>query len=248
LDEEVDNQHNGDQLQMSKSRPLLPTVLSFLQASIPTELYLDILVQCTRKTELRSWRTLFTYLPPPKELFEHALKLNSLKTAAGYLLVLQSFDDKEDDGNDERIEDSVVRLLKLASQKGDWELCGELARFLIALDASGEMLRRAVATAGLRKRGQPSPTGPNGTGPVAQKLRGLALTLPTSSPLSSLSPSAAGYRWPGVSYASSAASAASASTAPASPAIGDKDTDDGSRHEEGSSGGEDFTSLSPSSR
>ena len=30
--------------------------------------------------------------------------------------------------------------------------------------------------------------------------------------------------------------------------VGDKDTDDGSRHEDGSSGGEDFTSLSPSSR
>lgn len=146
LDDEVDNQALDEKLPgVSPPRPLLPSALSFLQASLPAPLYLDILVQCTRKTELRSWRTLFAHLPSPRELFEQALKLNSLKTAGGYLLVLQEIDDEEGG----QLEDYVVRLLKLASQNGDWELCKELARFLVALDGSGEILRRSINKAGL---------------------------------------------------------------------------------------------------
>ncbi|KAJ5145437.1 Ribosome control protein 1 [Penicillium bovifimosum] len=89
----------------------------------------------------RSWRTLFTYLPPPKDLFEQALKLDALKTAVGYLLVPAAFEDDEEQGMTAAFEEYVVRLIALASKKGDWELCAELARFLIALDASGDMLQ-----------------------------------------------------------------------------------------------------------
>ena len=35
-------------------------------------------------------------------------------------------------------------LLQRAKEVGDWDLCKELARFLMALDESGEELRRAV--------------------------------------------------------------------------------------------------------
>ncbi|PLN79428.1 WD40 repeat protein [Aspergillus taichungensis] len=188
LDEEVDNESKDSKTNdpSAKHDPLLPSVISFLQASLPTKVYLDIVVQCTRKTELRSWRTLFTYLPPPKDLFEQALKLNSLKTAVGYLLVLQAFED--DDGHEAPIEDYVVRLIALASHKGDWELCAELARFLIALDGSGDMLRRAVSRAGLRNgNGQV-----NGSSASVRGL-GLAITPPWStSPASSLSLSMGG--------------------------------------------------------
>ncbi|KAL2372648.1 hypothetical protein RJ035_006191 [Blastomyces gilchristii] len=198
LDDEVDNQERQAQQDGTASHQLLPTVLSFLQSAIPTDVYLEILVQCTRKTELRSWRTLFAHLPPPKELFEQALRLNSLKTAGGYLLVLQAFDEKEDGGADKGIEDSVVRLLRLASQKGDWELCGELARFVIALDDSGEMLQRAVVKVGLRRGDQPSPNplGVNRTGNrtvSSSGTLGLALTLPEQDP-ASLSPNSIGSR------------------------------------------------------
>lgn len=173
LDEEVDNvardsKHNDP---TSKHDPLLPSVISFLQASLPPSVYLDIVVQCTRKTELRSWRTLFAYLPAPKDLFEQALKLNSLKTAVGYLLVLQAFED-ESESDDAPVEDYVVRLMILASQKSDWELCAQLARFLVALDGSGEMLRRAVSRAGLRHGAHH--TGVNGAG---TNLTGLGLNL-----------------------------------------------------------------------
>ncbi|KAJ5226938.1 uncharacterized protein N7469_006944 [Penicillium citrinum] len=191
LDEEVDNKSraNKSETPIVREEPLLPTVIAFLQASLPAREYLDIVVQCTRKTELRFWRTLFTYLPPPKDLFEQALRLDSLKTAVGYLLVLQAFEDEEHN-HDGRIEEYVVRLIGLASQKGDWELCGELARFLIALDSSGEMLQRAISRVGLRR----SPT--NGAHPglgsrtgSAASVRGLGLSLPVRTPSwSSLSP------------------------------------------------------------
>lgn len=186
LDDEVDNESLSSKTNdpTQKHQPLLPLVISFLQSSLPARVYLDIVVQCTRKTELRSWRTLFTYLPPPKDLFEQALRLNSLKTAVGYLLVLQAFEDEED-GHDAPIEDYVVRLIGLASQRSDWELCAELARFLIALDASGEMLRRAIARTGLRN-GAGMRTGLNGSTTSA---KGLSLAVPIRTPSwSSLSP------------------------------------------------------------
>lgn len=189
LDDEVDNESRSSKTDdpSQKHQPLLPSVISFLQASCPTKMYLDIVVQCTRKTELRSWRTLFTYLPPPKDLFEQALKLNSLKTAVGYLLVLQAFEDEEDE-HEAPIEDYVVRLTALASQRGDWELCAELARFLIALDASGEMLQRAIARAGLRNGAGAGMQG-NGVNSSGTSMKGLGLALPIRTPSwTSLSP------------------------------------------------------------
>ncbi|KAL9090721.1 MAG: hypothetical protein Q9165_005209 [Trypethelium subeluteriae] len=139
---------------------LLPSILSFL-SSFPQ--YLDIIVQCTRKTEVRSWRTLFAYLPSPQELFEESLDKGSLKTAGGYLLVLHNLEDLHTGSN------LSLRLLRRATEARDWELCKELARFLMALDESGNTLREALAEVDVRSRGdgegaarlldtQPSPT------------------------------------------------------------------------------------------
>jgi hypothetical protein len=128
LDEEVDTQPPPEQA-------LLPSVLSFL-SSFPR--YLDIVVQCTRKTEVRSWRTLFSNLPPPEDLFEESLQKGDLKTAGGYLLVLHTFEELRPTG------DQVVRLLQRAKEEQDWELCKELARFLMALDESGATLRSTL--------------------------------------------------------------------------------------------------------
>jgi hypothetical protein len=128
LDEEVDTQPRPEQA-------LLPSVLSFL-SSFPR--YLDIVVQCTRKTEVRSWRTLFSNLPPPEELFEESLQKGNLKTAGGYLLVLHTFEELRPTG------DQVVRLIQRAKDEQDWELCKELARFLMALDESGATLRSTL--------------------------------------------------------------------------------------------------------
>ncbi|KAL6708423.1 WD40 repeat protein [Coniothyrium glycines] len=135
LDEEVDTQPRPEQA-------LLPSVLSFL-SSFPQ--YLDIVVQCTRKTEVRSWRTLFSNLPPPEDMFEESLQKGNLKTAGGYLLVLHTFDELRSTG------DQVVRLLQRAKDEQDWELCKELARFLMALDESGATLRSTLELVELRR-------------------------------------------------------------------------------------------------
>ncbi|KAF1984720.1 RIC1-domain-containing protein [Aulographum hederae CBS 113979] len=124
LDDEVDAAPPAEQA-------LLPSTLSFL-SSFPE--YLDIVVQCTRKTEVRSWRTLFAHLPPPQDLFEESLSRGSLKTAGGYLLVLHTFDELSSSSQ------QLIKLLQRAKDEQDWDLCKELARFLMALDESGATL------------------------------------------------------------------------------------------------------------
>ncbi|KAI9849535.1 MAG: hypothetical protein M1837_004155 [Sclerophora amabilis] len=143
LDEEVDKVP-------AKETALLPSVVAFL-SSFPQ--YLDIVVQCTRKTEVRSWKTLFAYLPPPQELFEESLQKGLLKTAGGYLLVLHTFDEL---GSKSK---HLVRLLSKAKDAQDWELCKELARFLMALDETGATLRSALEDVDLstsRSRREPN--------------------------------------------------------------------------------------------
>lgn len=125
----------------SPENAILPRVLSLLSSF---KEYLDIVVQCTRKTEVRSWRTLFAYLPPPQELFEESLQRGSLKTAGGYLLILHTFDELSS------ASEQSVRLLSRAMREEDWELCKELARFLAALDETGDTLREALEMANVR--------------------------------------------------------------------------------------------------
>ncbi|KUI54101.1 RAB6A-GEF complex partner protein 1 [Cytospora mali] len=136
LDEEVDMSPSP-----SPENAILPRVLSLLSSF---KEYLDIVVQCTRKTEVRSWRTLFAYLPPPQELFEESLQRGSLKTAGGYLLILHTFDELSS------ASEQSVRLLSRAMREEDWELCKELARFLAALDETGDTLREALEMANVR--------------------------------------------------------------------------------------------------
>lgn len=136
LDEEVDAHPPP-----APEHAILPRVLSLLSSF---KQYLDIVVQCTRKTEVRSWRTLFAYLPPPQELFEESLQRGSLKTAGGYLLILHTFDELA------TASEQSVRLLSRAMREGDWELCKELARFLAALDETGDTLREAMELAKIR--------------------------------------------------------------------------------------------------
>ncbi len=143
LDEEVEQQPqpqpsrepSSHELASPPPLQLLPSVVSFLSCFAP---FLDIVVQCTRKTEVRSWRTLFAHLPPPDELFEQSLRTGRLKTAGGYLLVLHNLDELGPSS------EKLIRLLSRAKELGDWELCKELARFLISLDESGRTLREAA--------------------------------------------------------------------------------------------------------
>jgi len=72
------------------TQPLLARVVAFL-SHFPREM-LDVVVGCTRKTEMRSWRYLFGYVGPPKVLFERALAYGMLKTAGAYLIVLDTLE------------------------------------------------------------------------------------------------------------------------------------------------------------
>ncbi|TID21679.1 Protein RIC1-like protein [Venturia nashicola] len=152
LDDEVDDPPPADQAS-------LPNVLSFL-SSFPQ--FLDIVVQCTRKTEVRSWETLFKHLPDPQELFERSLAEGNLKTAGGYLLVLHTLDETGSSSG------QLVTLLRRAREEGDWELCKELARFLVALDASGKTLRTALEEVGVQS--------PHEGGSLASRISELSVT------------------------------------------------------------------------
>ena len=152
LDDEANDNHSRtlDNATRGSVKSSLPSVLSFLQSSLPKAKYLSTIVQCIRKTELSSWRTLFDHLPSPVALFEQALELDDLNTASGYLIVLQGMEEAKDDNeyDAENLEVYVVRLMRLAKEKGNFELCAELARFMIALDPRGKALRRVIGEVG----------------------------------------------------------------------------------------------------
>jgi RAB6A-GEF complex partner protein 1 len=165
LDDEVDRDRkpmvkadaNGEESTNDVDTPQgpLPAVLSFLQLVLPETTYLSTVVQCIRKTELSFWRTLFAHLPPPLALFEKALLLSDLKTASSYLIVLQGLEeagDESDTYDARKFEGYVIRLMKLARQKGDFELCADLARFMMGIDPRGESLRRVIAGVGFQAR------------------------------------------------------------------------------------------------
>ncbi|OLN92890.1 Guanine nucleotide exchange factor subunit ric1 [Colletotrichum chlorophyti] len=143
LDDEVDSGPSPEDA-------ILPRVLSLLSSF---KQYLDIVVQCTRKTEVRQWRTLFAYLPPVQELFEESLQRGSLKTAGGYLIILHTLDELGS------ASEQTVRLLSRAMKEGDWELCKELARFLAAMDDTGDTLREAMEGVNITLKGNEEPSG-----------------------------------------------------------------------------------------
>ncbi|GKT89869.1 DUF1339 domain protein [Colletotrichum tofieldiae] len=143
LDDEVDSGPSPEDA-------ILPRVLSLLSSF---KQYLDIVVQCTRKTEVRQWRTLFAYLPPVQELFEESLQRGSLKTAGGYLIILHTLDELGS------ASEQTVRLLSRAMKEGDWELCKELARFLAAMDETGDTLREVMEGVNITLRSNEDQTG-----------------------------------------------------------------------------------------
>jgi len=135
----------------------LASLLPFL-SSFPS--YLSIILSCARKTDVKSWTTLFAHLPPVIDLFEEALlgssspndmdfkedletRAKELKIAGGFLLVLHTFDEKS------FTSERIARLLKEAARVEEWELCRELARFLVGIDEKGELLRESMRTAGM---------------------------------------------------------------------------------------------------
>lgn len=154
LDDEADRRRNTS-IDSTNPEPI-PAILSFLEMVLSPESYLSTIVQCIRKTEFSFWQYLFSHLPSPEVMFEQALSLNDLKTASGYLIVMQTFeeeqneepDDVEDLVNRLRFEDQMVRLMRLSKAKNDYVLCSELARFMIGIDPRGDTLKRVMQKVG----------------------------------------------------------------------------------------------------
>ena len=138
----------------SKDDGALSRTVEFLK-NFPREM-LDVVVGCTRKTDVRKWEQLFKAVGPPRILFEKALDMGLLKTAGGYLLILQTLPDKDihdscqdkgknvvsknDNNKEESVDDRDARVLfKRAYMAGEWELCKELARFLASIDGKDDL-------------------------------------------------------------------------------------------------------------
>lgn len=141
LDEQAHDDSESEHDGQLTGESILPSVLTFM-SSFPC--YLDVIVGCTRKTDMRTWQTLFKCLPPVVQLFEDTLLRGSLKTAGGLLLVLHNFDEKSFNST------LIARLLTAASKAGDWDLCKELARFLVGIDDSGRLLQDTLSEAELK--------------------------------------------------------------------------------------------------
>ena len=63
------------------------------------------------------------------------------------LLVLHAFESESFQVHD------FARLLRMAASAQDWDLCRELARFLVGIDATGNILRTVLAEADLEGDG-----------------------------------------------------------------------------------------------
>ncbi|KAL5963068.1 Guanine nucleotide exchange factor subunit RIC1 [Taenia solium] len=104
--------------------PLLPQVTAFVE-QFPH--FLDVVVQCTRKTEVTWWRYLFCALGRrPKDIFDHAISLEQLDTAASCLVILQNSETQA------TCKQCALLLLETAIKQSQWHHVRDLMRFLKA--------------------------------------------------------------------------------------------------------------------
>ena len=104
---------------------LLPSIVDFIR-SFP--IYRETVVRCTRKTEIALWPYLFAAVGSPRDLFSECLKSEDLKTAASYLIVLQSLEPSSVSRQ------HATQLLDAALDSAMWRLAKDLIRFLKAID------------------------------------------------------------------------------------------------------------------
>lgn len=60
-----------------------------------TDIFIDIVVQCARKTDAAYWQVLFDGVGDPRVFFDECLQAGKLSTAASYLKILQSIIKKQ---------------------------------------------------------------------------------------------------------------------------------------------------------
>ncbi|KJH44323.1 RIC1 protein [Dictyocaulus viviparus] len=104
--------------------PLLPRCVAFIQ-EFPE--FLRTVVHCARKTELALWSSLFEVTGSPNALFEVCIRDGQLRTAASYLIVLQSIESAHTS------QEQALRLLREALLAGEWSIARDMVRFSRAI-------------------------------------------------------------------------------------------------------------------
>lgn len=115
LELEFNNSSNTDK------KLILPRVIDLIKNFGS---FLDITVQCLRKTETAMWPYLFDIVGNPQRLFEGCLESNNLQTAASYLIVIHAYE-KEGTSNE-----LSLKLLNHAFEDRNLEVCKDVIVFL----------------------------------------------------------------------------------------------------------------------
>lgn len=117
----------------------------------------EIIVGCTRKTEIKYWKRLFAVLGSPQKLFDQCMESGKLVTAGSCLLVLHNMDQLDTKKKTEEIDTSTdtmkntAELLRAAHEAQNWELCKELIRFVRSIEPSGLLLKKILSSANVIK-------------------------------------------------------------------------------------------------
>ncbi|KAJ1508164.1 hypothetical protein HMI56_007418 [Coelomomyces lativittatus] len=111
---------------------LLPEVVAFIKQF---DQFLDIIVNCARKTELTLWDYLFSFIDSPQVLFDKCLEKNQLHTATSFLVIVHNMGPHRLSGKES------IRLLEKLLQNENFELSRDLIRFLRSIDGKGASLK-----------------------------------------------------------------------------------------------------------
>lgn len=139
---------NSDQEQNSLLQSTIHLITKFSQMP-------DVIVGCTRKTEIKYWNRLFSVLGSPQKLFERCMSSGKLSTAGGYLLVLHTLDQRNSKKHVEELDistttmNNTAKLLRVAFDNQNWELCKELIRFVRSIDPTGMLLKKILISANI---------------------------------------------------------------------------------------------------
>ncbi|KAG0587383.1 hypothetical protein KC19_2G160700 [Ceratodon purpureus] len=104
--------------------------------------YLDVLVSVARKTDSRHWPELFAVAGNSTELFEKCLEKGLYRTASCYILVIEKLEGSTIS------QLSAVRLLQATLEVSQYELAGELVRFLLRGGRENEAQEKEVGENG----------------------------------------------------------------------------------------------------
>jgi len=106
----------------NKSLYTLEGVIDLIQ---DFSIFVDVVVRVARKIDPVHWKLLFSQSGKPCALFEKALEYRSYSTAAGFLVIVETIEGPD------LGQECALNLLQETLQEGEYDLTGELVRFLV---------------------------------------------------------------------------------------------------------------------